>query len=51
VLSFSGAFKTYINPWQGEDPGDSHPLMNEWGGVWAVPSQVRVVWAIPGQPT
>jgi hypothetical protein len=31
-----------------EDPGDSHPVMNEWGGAWAVPSRVRVVWAIPG---
>jgi hypothetical protein len=33
------------------DPGDSHQMKNKWGGAWAVPSQVRVVWAIPGQPT
>jgi hypothetical protein len=32
-------------------PGDSHPVMKEWGGAWEVPSQVRVVWAVPGQPT
>jgi hypothetical protein len=32
------------------DPEDSHPVMNKWGGAWAIPSQVRVVLAIPGQP-
>jgi hypothetical protein len=30
------------------DPGGSHPIMNEWGGAWAVPSQMRVVWPSPG---
>jgi hypothetical protein len=33
------------------DPGDSHPVVKEWGGTWVVPSQVRVVWAIPWQST
>jgi hypothetical protein len=49
-FSFSGAFKTYTTPW-GAGPGGSHPIMNKWGGAWAVPSQVRVVWPIPRQPT
>jgi hypothetical protein len=31
------------------DPGDSHPMKNQWVGAWVVPSQVRVVWAIPGE--
>jgi hypothetical protein len=26
-----------------EEPGDSHPIINEWGGTWMVPSQVTVV--------
>jgi hypothetical protein len=30
-------------------PGGSHPIMNEWGRLWGVPSQVRVVWPIPRQ--
>jgi hypothetical protein len=21
--------------------GDSHPIINEWGGAWAIPSQMR----------
>jgi hypothetical protein len=29
------------------DPGDSHLIISEWGGTWVVPSQVRVVWAVP----
>jgi hypothetical protein len=29
-------------------PGGSHPIMSEWGGGQAVPSQVRVLW--PGHP-
>jgi hypothetical protein len=33
------------------DPGDYHTIMNEWRGAWAFLRQVRVVWAIPGQPT
>jgi hypothetical protein len=33
------------------EPGDSHPIINEWKGACMVPSQVRVVRAIPGQPT
>jgi hypothetical protein len=33
-----------------EEPGDSHPIINEWGGAWVVPNQVRMVWPIPGQP-
>jgi hypothetical protein len=32
-------------------PGGSHPIMNKWGGAGVVPSQVRVVWSIPRQPT
>jgi hypothetical protein len=28
-------------------PGGSHPIMNEWGGIWAAPSWVRVVWLTP----
>jgi hypothetical protein len=32
-FSFSGAFKTYTTPHEGR-PGDSHPIMNEWGGEW-----------------
>jgi hypothetical protein len=34
-----------------EEPGDSHPIIIEWGGAWVVPSYVRVVWAVSGQPT
>jgi hypothetical protein len=29
-----------------EEPSDSYPKMNEWGGAWAVSGQVQVVWAI-----
>jgi hypothetical protein len=25
----------------GEEPGDSHPIVNEWGGAWVVSRQVR----------
>jgi hypothetical protein len=25
------------------EPGDSHPIINEWGGAWVVTSQARVV--------
>nr|XP_020022864.1 anaphase-promoting complex subunit 10 isoform X2 [Castor canadensis] len=32
-------------------PGGSHPIMNERGAAWAVPSKVRVVWPISRQPT
>jgi hypothetical protein len=39
---FSGAFKTYTTHGKA-DPGGSHPMINEWGGAWVVPSQVRVV--------
>jgi hypothetical protein len=28
------------------EPGDSPPIINERGGVWAVSGQVKVVWAI-----
>jgi hypothetical protein len=24
-----------------EEPGDSHPIINEWGGVWAIPGNLR----------
>jgi hypothetical protein len=24
-----------------EEPGDSYPVISEWGGAWAVPRQVR----------
>jgi hypothetical protein len=37
-------------PYGRAGPGSSHP-MNDWGGAWAVPSQVKVVWPIPRQPT
>jgi hypothetical protein len=30
-----------------EEPGDSYSIINEWGVVWAVLSQERVLWAIP----
>jgi hypothetical protein len=30
------------------DPGGSHPIMSKWGGAWAVPCQVQVVWPSPG---
>jgi hypothetical protein len=33
------------------EPGDSQLIINEWGGAWVVPGQVRVVWAFPGQST
>jgi hypothetical protein len=26
-----------------EEPGDFHPITNEWGGARVVPSQVRAV--------
>jgi hypothetical protein len=32
-----------------EEPGDFHPIINEWGGAWAVPGQVWVVSAVPGE--
>jgi hypothetical protein len=25
------------------EQGDTHPVISDWGGAWAVPSQVRVV--------
>jgi hypothetical protein len=28
------------------EAADSHPIINEWGGTWVVPSQVRVVWGV-----
>jgi hypothetical protein len=34
-----------------EEPGELHPIINEWGGAWVVLRQVRVVCAIAGQPT
>jgi hypothetical protein len=24
-------------------PGDSHSIINDWGGAWEIPNQVRVV--------
>jgi hypothetical protein len=26
-----GAFKTSTNLWEGGEPGDFHPIINEWG--------------------
>jgi hypothetical protein len=26
-----------------EEPGDFHPIINEWGGAWVVSGQVRAV--------
>jgi hypothetical protein len=26
-----------------EEPGESHPIINEWGGAWVVSSQMRMV--------
>jgi hypothetical protein len=49
-FSSSGSFKTYTTPWEGQSRS-SHPIMNEWGGAWAVPRQVRVVCLISRQPT
>jgi hypothetical protein len=31
------------SPMGREEPGDSHPMISEWGGAWAVPSQVRMI--------
>jgi hypothetical protein len=39
-FSFSGALKTYANLWERADPGDSHAIINEWGGARVVPGQV-----------
>jgi hypothetical protein len=25
------------------EPGDSQPIINEWGGAWVIPCQVRAV--------
>jgi hypothetical protein len=25
------------------EPGDSHPIINEYGGEWAAPGQMRAV--------
>jgi hypothetical protein len=44
MLFFLRPFKTYTTPWEGRP----HPTMNEWGGAWVAPSQVRVVWPSPG---
>jgi hypothetical protein len=32
-FSSPGAFKAYATG--REEPGDSHPIINEWGGAWA----------------
>jgi hypothetical protein len=42
-FSSLGAFKTYTNSMAWEEPGDSHPIINEWGEVWVVPCKVSVV--------
>jgi hypothetical protein len=34
LLSSPGAFKTYAKG--REEPGDSHPIISEWGGAWEV---------------
>jgi hypothetical protein len=34
----SGVIKTYANLWEGE-LGDSHPIINEWGGAWWSPAR------------
>jgi hypothetical protein len=45
------AFKTYTTPWA-RKPRRFPPIVNEWGGPWAIPTQVRGVWAIiPRQHT
>jgi hypothetical protein len=41
----------YTTPWEGRPRRFPNPIMNKWGGAWAVPSQLRVVWLIPRQPT
>jgi hypothetical protein len=41
----------YTLPHGKASPGSSHRVMDEQGGAQAVPSQVRVVWPIPRQPT
>jgi hypothetical protein len=28
------------------EPGDSHPIINEWGETWVVPGQARAVRAV-----
>jgi hypothetical protein len=40
VLLSLGAFKT---PIKREEPGDSHPVINDWGQARAVPGQIKVV--------
>jgi hypothetical protein len=27
-----------------KEPGDSHPVINEWGVAWAVPGKVSLGW-------
>jgi hypothetical protein len=44
-LLLLGTFKTM----ERGRPGDFHPISNEWGGAWVVPSQVRVVWPSLGK--
>jgi hypothetical protein len=34
MLLFSGCFENLHGR---EEPGDSHPIINEWGRAWAVP--------------
>jgi hypothetical protein len=40
---FSKCFKNFHKSMEKGRPGDSHPIINECGGVWVVPSQVKVV--------
>jgi hypothetical protein len=41
-FSSPGAFKTYANPMGWEEPGDSYPIIKEWGGAGAVPGPGKV---------
>jgi hypothetical protein len=43
VLLFPRCFYNLHQPMGREKPGDSHPIINEWGGAQVVPGQVRAV--------
>jgi hypothetical protein len=44
-FSFSGAFKTYTNPWGGQTPGGSHPIITSGEGHGRFPA--RWAWSGP----
>jgi hypothetical protein len=50
-FSSPGAFKTYSNLWEGRNQVISIQWLMSGEGHGQSPDQVRVVWAVPGQPT